>query len=552
MPPGATIVPIILSSDKTQLSQFSGDKAAWPVYLTIGNIKKAVHRKVSQHAFYLLGYIPISKMKHFSKPKRKLAGQRLFHYCMQKITQNLHWAGAEGVTMTCADEFIRKVHPILAAYIADYPEQCLVTCCKEFNCPICFCGRENLGLPLGEIFQDVDADTDIWDPKKHMRILKSSSIKELDEHGIRPLNNPFWLALPHTNIFQCIVPDILHQLHKGVFKDHLTTWCISIATATEIDARFMTIPHCANLRVFNKGISAISQWTGTEYKQMEKVFLGLLTGTVPQFVMHAARGLMDFIYLAQYPSHSTTTLQRMEESLQEFHRHKEVFINLSCREDFSIPKVHAMEHYTPLIRLKGTADNFNTEHTEWLDIDFAKLGYRASNHKDYIMQMVNWLTCQEKMRGFSAFLQWRHDNSVRDGDNSRGEEGDQPVEPEVELNLGRTYRWSKVSPFPNFSIDKIRRMFHAYDFLPAVITFVKTNIPGATLIPHENMKFNLYKRISFLLHSIQQIDSSPVRDFISATPELPSNGRKRAIPARFDTALVHFTPDAQETGAKGL
>ncbi len=35
LPKGATIAAIILSSDKTQLSTFSGDKSAWPVYLTL-------------------------------------------------------------------------------------------------------------------------------------------------------------------------------------------------------------------------------------------------------------------------------------------------------------------------------------------------------------------------------------------------------------------------------------------------------------------------------------------------------------------------------------
>ncbi|KIK15871.1 hypothetical protein PISMIDRAFT_16209 [Pisolithus microcarpus 441] len=42
LPAGATVAPVILSSDKTSLSVFSGDKKAWPVYLTIGNISKDI------------------------------------------------------------------------------------------------------------------------------------------------------------------------------------------------------------------------------------------------------------------------------------------------------------------------------------------------------------------------------------------------------------------------------------------------------------------------------------------------------------------------------
>ncbi|KAJ3897226.1 hypothetical protein F5879DRAFT_983267, partial [Lentinula edodes] len=45
--PGATIVPVILSSDKTQITLFR-NKSAYPVYLTIGNLPKEIRRKPSQ------------------------------------------------------------------------------------------------------------------------------------------------------------------------------------------------------------------------------------------------------------------------------------------------------------------------------------------------------------------------------------------------------------------------------------------------------------------------------------------------------------------------
>jgi hypothetical protein len=74
LPSGATIAPIILASDKTQLTRFRGDKTAWPVYLSIGNISKEVRRKVSARAMVLLGYLPVSKLECFDEGSRSLAG----------------------------------------------------------------------------------------------------------------------------------------------------------------------------------------------------------------------------------------------------------------------------------------------------------------------------------------------------------------------------------------------------------------------------------------------------------------------------------------------
>ena len=77
LPEGATIAPLIIASDKTQLSRFQGDKNAWPVYLTIGNVSKEVRRQPSAHATVLLGYLPVAKLECYKESTRSLAGYRL-------------------------------------------------------------------------------------------------------------------------------------------------------------------------------------------------------------------------------------------------------------------------------------------------------------------------------------------------------------------------------------------------------------------------------------------------------------------------------------------
>ncbi|GLB45390.1 putative zn-finger domain-containing protein [Lyophyllum shimeji] len=115
LPAGATIAPVILSSDKTRLSQFRGDKSAWPVYLTIGNIVKEVRREASSHATILIGYLPVGKFDCFSEKAKQAERYRTFHHCMSILTKSLVEAAKSGVTMACADGFIRSIWPIVAA-----------------------------------------------------------------------------------------------------------------------------------------------------------------------------------------------------------------------------------------------------------------------------------------------------------------------------------------------------------------------------------------------------------------------------------------------------
>lgn len=399
LPIGATIAPIILSSDKTRLSQFRGDKSAWPVYLTIRNINKATRRQGSSHAIILLGYLPVPKLDCCTEKTRKLMRYTIFHRCMKQITHSLIAAGTKGCKMACADGHARNVFPILAAYVADYPEQCLVACCMENRCPICQVAPDARGTHQPAVDRIEKETLSLIDtPGISSATLKAS--------GVRPVPSPFWRDLPHTSIFQSFTPDLLHQLHKGVFKDHLIKWCTTLVGEDELDDRLRSIPTHPNLRHFSNGISAISQWTGREHKEMQKVVVSLLSGAVEDRVIHAVMSIVDFIYLASLHSHTTSTLRALENALDEFHWLKDIFIELEARfpGHFNIPKIHLMDHYARLIRLYGSADGYNTESPERLHIDYAKEAYRASNRRDYTIQMVKWLRRQEAIERFTTYL----------------------------------------------------------------------------------------------------------------------------------------------------
>jgi hypothetical protein len=161
----------------------------------------------------------------------------------------------------------------------------------------------------------------------------------------------------------------------------------------------------STLAPFQKGISLISQWTGKEHKEMQKVFLGVLAGIAPHHFT-VAHGLLDFLYYAQYQSHTTETLCWMQEALNLFHANKDIFVNEGIHEHFNISKLHLLIHYIDSIILFGSLNGFNSEHMERLHIDYAKKGYCASNKCDYVFQMTCWLQHQEAMDLHAMYLQW--------------------------------------------------------------------------------------------------------------------------------------------------
>ncbi|KAF9013426.1 hypothetical protein BDQ17DRAFT_1386974 [Cyathus striatus] len=359
-------------------------------------------------------------------------------------------AGKDGVDMVCADGFIHTIFPILAAYIADYPEQCLIVCCQENSCP-CYCLTT-----LYALFE------------------KTAGVESEDyvSQSLCPINNPFWAILPHCDIFSCITPNILHQLHKGVFKDHIVNWAIKAMgdkqteNVIKVDDQFKAMTTHPTLRHFKKGILLTTQWTGTEHKNMEKVFLGVVAGATDTWVQQTVRGVFDFIYYAHFESHTTKSLAALDAAWEHIHDNKD--------KHFNISKLHNIRHYCDSIHSRGTADGFSMEGTEHLHIDLAKMGYSASK-KGYTSQMTKWLEQQEFIHCFGVYLEWvapSYQMDLLDG-NDEGDDEENIIDTtqsydETQVPLTDPtlpYSIAKKPSFPSVSISDIQSKYSAADFL---------------------------------------------------------------------------------------
>jgi hypothetical protein len=120
------------ASDKTHLTNSSGDRHAWPQYLTIGNIWKDTRRTPNKRAWILVGLIPYP-------PKGAKNIDETWHSVVGTVLsplRNLDITGP-GLKWFCADGFQRQCYPLLAAWVGDYPEQVMVAQVSYGSCAMC-------------------------------------------------------------------------------------------------------------------------------------------------------------------------------------------------------------------------------------------------------------------------------------------------------------------------------------------------------------------------------------------------------------------------------
>ena len=440
------------------------------------------------------------------------------------------------------DGIWRRCHPIFAAFVGDYPEQALVTCTYNGCCPKCLVPRGQLGefrsyqsRLLGDAIDTYRlADGDVHAFHKACR-----------ETSLKPVFHPFWETLPFADVFLSITPDILHQLLQGVMK-HVIAWLASstVFGPAEIDARCLSLPPNHNIRTFTKGITTLSRVSGLEHKNMCRIILGLILDLPlpgswsPLRVVKAVRVALDFLYLVQYPTHTTETLHHLDEALARFHENKSIFIDLGTRDNFNLPKLHALLHYWFSITLFGTTDNYNTEQTERLHIDLAKDAYRATNHKNEFPQLTSWLERREKVQQHAELIKQQQQQRREHHQNGIVT----PIGPPLAYN-----GYLKMTLHPTIkavSFQILAQEYGAASFQDALADYITcVNNPGAnvrdkakdTLLPFRSVP--VFHKIRFVATRDRDNLNEDTMDVVHVRPEqMDSHGQ--IVPSRFDTVII--------------
>ncbi|KAJ2913015.1 hypothetical protein MD484_g7397, partial [Candolleomyces efflorescens] len=389
---GSMICPIILGSDKTTVSVATGHVEYHPLYLSVGNIHSTV-RRAHRSSVIPIGFlaIPKSDRKYDNDAAFRKFKKELYHTSISRILQPLKAGMKVPVVQRCPDGHFRRVIYELAAFIADYPEQVALAGIVQGWCPRCTGVNRDLDGVSGPRTRALT--------KRFIESAKGDGTILWDSYGIDDDILPFTHDFLRADIHEMLSPDLLHQVIKGTFKDHLVTWVGEYLVLEhgekraneildDIDRRIAAAPSFPGLRRFPHG-RRFKQWTGDDSKALMKVYLPAIQGHVPDEMVQAISAFLDFCYIARRADFTEDTLKALDKALQLFYLHREIFRNTGVRPDgFSLPRQHSLSHYRHLIEEFGAPGGLCSSITESRHITAVKKPWRRSNRYEALGQML--------------------------------------------------------------------------------------------------------------------------------------------------------------------
>ncbi|KAI6010124.1 hypothetical protein EDC04DRAFT_2581204 [Pisolithus marmoratus] len=385
---GATLLGVVLSSDKTNISVMSGNRMAHPLLISLANIDAHLCSKSSAHAYLLLTLLPIAKFTHKTTHIHSLLQDQLVHQALNVVLSPLKTAASVGVMMSDPKGNLHYSTTLAAIH----------STCSQYS------------------------PTDYKNFLKAMRRFQLNGV-------IEPCWNSWTLSDP--SIF--LTPEVLHHFH-WMFWDHDVKWCIDVTGAAKLDFCFSIIQTLVGYWAFSKGISRLKQVTGHDHHAVQHYIIATVAGSVPCKFLTAIHALLDFCYLAQVLSFTTWSLEKVASSLQEFHDHKEAIMSEGIRVDWQIPKLELLQSVVLSIRQSGAVMQWSADITEHAHVKEIKVPARAGNNQNYNNQIVCHLDWLDKCLRFdlATYIQQHVDQCGTDDENPSNSDAEEEYEADGE------------------------------------------------------------------------------------------------------------------------
>ncbi|KAI9057374.1 hypothetical protein FKP32DRAFT_1551893, partial [Trametes sanguinea] len=459
------IVPIMISSDSTHLTNF-GQASLWPIYVAFANLSKYVRACPTAFAMHHLAYIPslpLSVQTSYQEAYGEPASAAVLRFCKRELMQKI-WlllldddfihAYAHGIVITSKvhlmgssnDMRTRTIHPRsdtgpLQADIAAARRN--IFC---FGAP-----------PEGSTVEGILGSTSTTPTR-------SAFSTRLAQFGFQ--------------VYQLLVPDLLHEFELGVWKATITHIVRILIAAggrsiQEFDARFSHIPTFGRntIRSFGHNASGFKKLAARDYEDLLQCAFPVLEGLLPTRLNEI---LLDTIFLlatwhalAKLRLHSETSLSLLEGTATTLGRQMRLFLRDVCssydtRElpkettararrkaatqaksssvagtsrapvlpalsvkrktlNLSTYKFHRLADYPRCIRRWGTTDNYTTQTSELEHRRVKRFYARTNKNTDFAWQIARHQRREAILNRISRHTLHRQARTAQKPSGSRGQ-----------------------------------------------------------------------------------------------------------------------------------
>ncbi|KAI6004944.1 hypothetical protein EDD15DRAFT_2359872 [Pisolithus albus] len=480
LPDGATLLGIVLSSDKTHITQV-GNRQAHPLLISLANISADVCRKGSTKSYVLLALLPVPWFVHPNKRLRGVLASRLLHQVISVIVKPLKMAAEVGRMMSDPVGNLKYCFTPLVAYIADTPEQHVIACVTDNASAVSMAVSNQFGDPLRCAARTMSKTRQLLIAVKRETRARnlSSYFQACRKRQLNGVASPFWLDWALVEPSSFLTPEVLHHFFK-MFWDH--------------DRK-------CGYQHFPDGITTLKQTSMRLHQEVQRYIVGVVAGGIPQGALTAIRALTDFRYRSQAPKLTDADIAKLTASLQEFHNNKAALMEAGARgsmDHWRIPKLEIMLSVVPSIRSMGALGQWSADVTEHAHIDVIKDPARSGNNQNFDGQICCYLDRQEKCQLFmqattARYLDLRGDSD--DSDPSDGEEnmlgsrqvtdyfkrahalsaGDFPTAPRPYRTFASsttTFHLASRPKMTNIDVDRAAELYGLPDFKPAMADYL--------------------------------------------------------------------------------